>query len=81
MLKNVGENILKKFAVIFFYTMDIKITIFNPKFYQKFLASLLISDQRLIVCTLTSYECIAFMYRMNTTDPITFTSNWEISYP
>ena len=24
------------FAVIFFYTMDIKNTIFNPKFYQQF---------------------------------------------
>ena len=31
MLKNVGENIKKFFAVIFFYTMDIKNTIFNPK--------------------------------------------------
>ena len=30
MLKNVGENIKKNFAVIFFYTMDIKNTIFNP---------------------------------------------------
>ena len=40
MLKNVGENILKKFAVIFFYTMDIKNTILNPKFYQHFLPSL-----------------------------------------
>ena len=39
MLKNVGENI-KNFAVIFFYTMDIKNTIFNPKFYQHFLPSL-----------------------------------------
>ena len=32
------------FAVIFFYTMDIKNAIFNPKFYQHFLLSLLISD-------------------------------------
>ena len=39
MLKNVGENIKKTiFAVIFFYTMDIKNTIFNPKFYQHFFA-------------------------------------------
>ena len=30
MLKNVGENIKKNFAVIFFYTMDIKNTIVNP---------------------------------------------------
>ena len=36
MLKNVGENIKNIFAVIFFYTMDIKNTIFNPKFYQHF---------------------------------------------
>ena len=40
MLKNVGEIIKKFFAVIFFYTMDIKNTIFNPKFYQHFLPSL-----------------------------------------
>ena len=44
MLKNVGENIKKNFAVIFFYTMDIKNTIFNPKFYQHFLPSLFISN-------------------------------------
>ena len=44
MLKNVGENILKNFAVIFFYTMNIKNSIFNPKFYQHFLPSLFISD-------------------------------------
>ena len=42
MLKNVGENMRKFFAVIFFYTMDIKNTIFNPKFYQQFLPSLFI---------------------------------------
>ena len=42
MLKNVGENI-KKFALIFFYTQDIKNIIFNPKFYQHFLPSLIIS--------------------------------------
>ena len=46
MLKNVGENKKNKkkkknfFAVISFYTMDIKNTIFNPKFYQHFLPSL-----------------------------------------
>ena len=44
MLKNVGENIKKNFAVIFFYTMDIKNTIFNPKFYQHFLQSLIMSE-------------------------------------
>ena len=44
MLKNVGENIKKNFAVIFFYTMVIKNTIFNTKFYQHFLPSLVISD-------------------------------------
>ena len=44
MLKNVGENIKKNFAVIFFYTMDIKNTIFNPKFYKHFLQSLLITN-------------------------------------
>ena len=38
MLKNVGENIKKCFAVIFFCTMVIKNTIFNPKFYQTFFA-------------------------------------------
>ena len=45
MLKNVGENIKKIFAVIFFYTVDIKNTIFNPKFYQYFLPSLMIRKQ------------------------------------
>ena len=45
MLKNVGEK--KNFAVIFFYTMDIKNTIFNPKFYQHFLPSLLITHIRI----------------------------------
>ena len=36
MFKNVGKNIKKVFAVIFFNTMDIKNNIFNPKFYQHF---------------------------------------------
>ena len=40
MLKNVGENIKNIFAVIFFYTIDITNTIFNPKFYQHFVPSL-----------------------------------------
>ena len=43
MLKNVGENIKKIFAVIFFYTMNIKNTIFNPRFYQHFLPSLVMT--------------------------------------
>ena len=43
MLKNVGENIKKNFALIFFYTQDIKNIIFNPKFYQHFLPSLAIT--------------------------------------
>ena len=35
---------LKKFySLIFFYTLDIKNIIFNPKFYQHFLPSLLMS--------------------------------------
>ena len=43
MLKNVGENIKTFFiALIIFYTLDIKNIIFNPKFYQHFLPSLLI---------------------------------------
>ena len=42
-LKNVGENIKKKFCTdLFFYTQDIKNIIFNPKFYQHFLPSLII---------------------------------------
>ena len=36
MLENVGENIKKIFALMFFYTRDIKKIIFNPKFYQHF---------------------------------------------
>ena len=36
MLKNLGENIKNNFALIFFYTQDIKNIIFNPKFYQHF---------------------------------------------
>ena len=47
MLKNVGENIKNIFALIFFYTHDIKNIIFNPKFYQHFLPSLVISDTSL----------------------------------
>ena len=43
MLKNVGENIKKFYALIFFYTLNIKNIIFNPKFYQHFLPSLIIS--------------------------------------
>ena len=41
MLKNVGESIKKIFALICFYTQDIKNIIFNPKFYQHFVPSLL----------------------------------------
>ena len=41
MLKNVGENIKKIFALIFFYTLDIRNIIFNPKFYQHYLPSLI----------------------------------------
>ena len=45
MLKNVGENIKKIFiALIIFYTLDIKNIIFNPKFYQHFLPSLVITE-------------------------------------
>ena len=50
MLKNVGENIKKHFAVIFFYTMDIKNTIFNPKFYQHFVPSLYIIINLALTC-------------------------------
>ena len=42
MLKNVGENIKKISTEIFFYTLDIRNIIFNPKFYQHFLPSLMI---------------------------------------
>ena len=47
-LKNVGENIKKNFALIFFYTQDIKNIIFNPKFYQHFLPSLIIRNIKLL---------------------------------
>ena len=58
MLKNVGENIKKFFAVIFFYTMDIKNTIFKPKFYQHFLPSLMMSlfyDVQVALCPYIYY--------------------------
>ena len=55
MLKNVGENINKIFAVIFFYTMDIKNTIFNPKFYQHFLPSLFIRNTLFILLDNSNY--------------------------
>ena len=43
MLKNVGENIKNKFLHWSSFTpQDIKNIIFNPKFYQHFLPSLLI---------------------------------------
>ena len=45
MLKNVGENIKKIYVLIFFYTLDIKNIIFNPKFYKHFLPSLIITQQ------------------------------------
>ena len=32
------KTVKRIFAVIFFYTMDIKNTILNPKFYQHFFA-------------------------------------------
>ena len=48
MLNNVGENITKFFAMIFFYTLDIKNIIFNPKFYQHFLPSLVITLAALV---------------------------------
>ena len=51
-VENVGENIKKIFALIFFYTQDIKNIIFNPKFYQHFLPSLLISNSNFILTTL-----------------------------
>ena len=59
MLKNVGENIKKKnnFALIFFYTMDIKNTIFNPKFYQHFLPSLLINHTLETLRNIKKFKC------------------------
>ena len=46
MLKNVGENSKKNFiALIIIYTLDIKNIIFNPKFYQHFLPSLVMRDK------------------------------------
>ena len=50
MLKNVGESIKIFFAVIYFYTMDIKNTIFNPKFYQHFVPSLYIIINLALTC-------------------------------
>ena len=45
MLKNVGDNIKKHlYALIFFYTLDIKNIIYNPKFDQHFLPSLVITQ-------------------------------------
>ena len=43
MLKNVVKTLKKFYALIFFYTLDIKNIIFNPKFNQHFLPSLLIT--------------------------------------
>ena len=45
MLKNVGENIKKIFALILFYTPDIINIIFNQKFYQHFLPSLVMTNE------------------------------------
>ena len=42
-LKNVGQNIKNIFALIFFYTLDIRNIIFNPKLYQYFLPSLIMN--------------------------------------
>ena len=54
MLKNIGENIKKNFALIFFYTQDIKNIIFNPKFYQHFLPSLVITVDFKLSCKIES---------------------------
>ena len=60
MLKNVGENIKKNFALIFFYILDIKNIIFNPKFYQHFLLALIISINISIIESRKSFLTIDF---------------------
>ena len=50
MLKNVGENIKKNFALIFFYTQDIKNITFNPKFYLHFLPYIFIFNIEHVRC-------------------------------
>ena len=66
MLKNVGENIKKNVAMIFFYTMDIKNTIFNPKFYQHFLPSLLMSKLKSRKALLVRMAIIRSQVKMKT---------------
>ena len=43
--KMLVKTLKKICALIFFYTQDIKNTIFNPKFYQHFLPSLVMTDE------------------------------------
>ena len=50
MLKNVGESIKINFCSDLFYTMDIKNTIFNPKFYQHYLPFLYIPINLALTC-------------------------------
>ena len=54
------------FALIFFYTQDIKNIIFNPKFYQHFLPSLVITNQSNQLITNHHYITIKVFYINNT---------------
>ena len=63
------------YALIFFYTLDIKNIIFNPKFYQHFLPSILISFFRLRALIITSlvYSC-----NITGTETVTITLTWAL---
>ena len=47
--KMLVKTLKKIFALIFFYTFDIRNIIFNPKFYRHFLPSLLIINLKTII--------------------------------
>ena len=67
MLKIVGENIKKFYALIFLYTLDIKNIIFNPKFYQHFLPSLVITKilkYQILLLTHLSESIEFFVFRL-----------------
>ena len=65
---------LKKFiALIIFYTLDIKNIIFNPKFYQQFLPSLLI--------TVFSYEGLIWTLSLPSLPQRPFSSHLSLSVP
>ena len=79
-VENCWWNIKNKyFAVIFFYTMDIKNIIFNPKFYQQFLPSLTITINENF-CTYFSGLYLSIITRERKNSFVNYCCVWPILY-